>query len=81
MKVFISWSGERSQALAQAVASELEASNFGLICVTPENVSELWVLFEAGALAKSMKGARVVPLLFNLDFSDINGGSYPRGPR
>ena len=103
MKVFISWSGERSQALAlalrdwvplvlhyvepwlseadvaagerwaQVVATELEASNFGVICVTPENVSEPWVLFEAGALAKSMQGARVVPLLFNLDFSDISG--------
>lgn len=103
MKVFISWSGERSQVLAQAlrewlplvldyvepwlseadvaagdrwaqeVAKELEASNFGIICVTPENVAAPWVLFEAGALAKSMQGARVVPLLFGLEFSDISG--------
>jgi len=103
MKVFISWSGERSQALAQAlrewlplvlhyvdpwlseadvaagdrwaqeVAKELEASNFGVICVTPENVAAPWVLFEAGALAKSMQGARVVPLLYGLEFSDISG--------
>lgn len=103
MKVFISWSGERSQALAQAlrgwlplvlhyvepwlseadvaagerwaqeVAKELDASNFGVICVTPENVAAPWVLFEAGALAKSMQGARVIPLLFNLEFSDITG--------
>lgn len=103
MKVFISWSGERAQLLAQAlhdwlplvlhyvkpwlseadvaagdrwaqaVAKELEASNFGIICVTPENVGSPWVLFEAGALAKSMQGARVIPLLFNLEFSDISG--------
>ena len=103
MKVFISWSGERSQVLAQAlrdwlplvldyvepwlseadvaagdrwaqeVAKELEASNFGIICVTPENVGAPWVLFEAGALAKSMQGARVVPLLYGLEFSDISG--------
>lgn len=103
MKVFISWSGERSQALAHAlhrwlplvlhyvepwlseadvaagdrwaqeVAVQLEASNFGIICVTPENVGAPWVLFEAGALAKSMKGSRVVPLLYNLEFSDITG--------
>ncbi len=103
MKLFISWSGERSQALAQAlrewfplvlhyvepwlseadvsagdrwaqaVAKELEASNFGVICVTPENVGSPWVLFEAGALAKSMQGAKVIPLLFNLEFSDITG--------
>lgn len=103
MKVFISWSGERSQALAhalrdwlplvlhyvepwlseadvaagerwaQAVATELEASNFGIICVTPENIGSPWVLFEAGALAKSMQGSRVIPLLFGLEFSDITG--------
>jgi hypothetical protein len=58
---------------AQAVAKELESSNFGIICVTPENVRSPWVLFEAGALAKSMQGARVIPLLFNLEFSDISG--------
>jgi hypothetical protein len=103
MKVFISWSGERSQLLAhalrdwlplvlhyvkpwlseadvaagerwaQAVAKELEASNFGVICVTPENLASPWVLFEAGALAKSMQGTKVIPVLFNLEFSDISG--------
>lgn len=103
MKVFISWSGERSQALAQAlrdwlplvlhyvepwlseadiaagerwaeaVAKELEASNFGIICVTRENVGSEWVLFEAGALAKSMQGSRVIPLLLDLEFRDITG--------
>ena len=103
MKVFVSWSGERSQALAhalrdwlplvlhyvepwlseadvaagdrwaEAIARELEASNFGIICVTPENADSPWLLFEAGALAKSMHGARVIPLLLNLEFSDITG--------
>ncbi|MEO5363467.1 MAG: toll/interleukin-1 receptor domain-containing protein [Magnetococcus sp. DMHC-8] len=103
MKVFISWSGERSQALAialrdwlplvlhyvqpwlseadiaagdrwaQEVAKELDTSNFGIVCVTPENMGAPWLLFEAGALAKSMKEAKVVPLLLNLEFSDITG--------
>ncbi len=103
MKIFISWSGERSRQLAQAlygwlplvlhyvkpwlsdldvsagdrwatvVAKELETSNFGIICVTPENLNSPWVLFEAGALAKAMQGAKVIPLLLNLEFSDISG--------
>lgn len=103
MKVFISWSGERSHALADAlhdwlplvlhyvqpwlsqadieagqrwadqVAKELEACNFGILCVTRENVSSPWVLFEAGALAKSMQGSRVIPLLLDLEFRDITG--------
>ncbi len=103
MKVFISWSGDRSHTLADAlhdwiplvlhyvepwlsqadieagqrwaeqVAKELEASNFGIIAVTRENVSSPWVLFEAGALAKSMQGSRVIPLLLDLEFRDITG--------
>lgn len=103
LKVFISWSGERSRQLAQAlhswlplvlhyvkpwlsdadvsagdrwatvVAKELETSNFGIICVTPENLNSPWILFEAGALAKTMQGAKVIPLLLNLEFSDISG--------
>jgi hypothetical protein len=58
---------------AQVIAKELEASNFGIICVTPENLGSPWVLFEAGALAKSMQGTKVIPLLFNLEFSDVSG--------
>lgn len=56
-----------------AVAKELEVSNFGIICVTRENMSSPWVLFESGALAKSMQDSRVVPLLLDLDFQDISG--------
>jgi len=103
MKVFISWSGPRSQALAQAlrdwlplvlhyvepwlsesdiaagerwaqsVAKQLETSNFGIICVTRENVGAPWILFEAGSLAKSLEGSRVIPLLLDLDFGEISG--------
>jgi hypothetical protein len=103
MKVFISWSGERSQALAVAlrewlplvlhyiepwvsqsdieagerwaleVAKELEASNFGVICVTKDNIGSEWLLFEAGALSRSMQEGRVIPLLFDLEFKDITG--------
>jgi len=102
-KVFISWSGERSRELAQAlhgwiplvlhnvepwlseadieagerwaevVAKELSDSNFGIICVTRENVASPWILFEAGALAKTMQGSRVIPLLLDLEFTDITG--------
>jgi hypothetical protein len=103
MKLFISWSGERSHALAtalrewfplvlhyvrpwlseadisagerwaEAVAKELEACNFGIICVTRQNIASQWVLFEAGALAKSLQGSGVIPLLLDLDFREITG--------
>ena len=103
MKIFVSWSGARSQALAQtlrdwlplvlhyvepwlsdadlaagerwaqALAKELETSNFGIICVTRENVSSPWILFEAGSLAKSLEGSRVIPLLLDVELSEISG--------
>jgi hypothetical protein len=103
MKIFISWSGERSEALAKAlrewfplvlhfvdpwlsqsdiqagerwsveIAKELEGCNFGVICITRENLSSPWILFEAGALAKSMQDGRVIPLLLDLDFKEISG--------
>ena len=95
MKVFISWSGEESHAVAQVlraqlpcisnavkpfvssediekgsawfqkVGSELEKSDFGILCLTANNQSSKWVLFEAGALAGRFSEARMAPLLIN----------------
>jgi hypothetical protein len=103
MRIFISWSGERSAALAQAlkewiplvlhyaepwlsrsdidaggrwsveIAKELETCNFGISCITRENQDAPWVLFEAGAIAKSMQDAKVIPLLLDLDKKEISG--------
>jgi hypothetical protein len=103
MKIFISWSGDRSEALAKAlrewfplvlhylvpwlsqsdiqagdrwsaqVAKELETTNFGVLCITRENLSSPWLLFEAGALAKSMQNGRVIPLLFGVDYGEVSG--------
>lgn len=58
---------------ADAVAKELEVSNFGIICVTRESANAAWMLFEAGALAKSLQIAKVIPLLLDLDFREITG--------
>lgn len=63
---------EAGDRWADAVASELEASNFGIICVTRESVTAPWLLFEAGALAKSLAGS-VVPLLLDIDFGEVTG--------
>jgi len=48
----------------------LDNALFGIICTTPDNQSEPWLNYEAGAIAKAVNGvqARVVPLL--IDFSD-----------
>ncbi|MFL6201790.1 MAG: toll/interleukin-1 receptor domain-containing protein [Thermoanaerobaculia bacterium] len=102
MKVFISWSGDLSRALAVelrdwlpmavhqvdawisgrnidpgqrwalVLGRELEQSTFAVICLTAENRQSPWILFEAGAVARSLD-ARVVPLLFGIMPSDLDG--------
>ncbi len=55
----------------QKVSLSLKDTNFGIICVTPENLTAPWILFEAGALAKAMDSARVVPLLLGVKNTDL----------
>ncbi|MDT5268747.1 MAG: hypothetical protein QOH49_933 [Acidobacteriota bacterium] len=101
MKVFISWSGDRSKAVAEAlyawlptviltirpwlsladidkgarwrteVASELEDSQVGIICLTPENLNAPWLLFEAGALSKIQQKSYVCTFLYDLEPTDV----------
>lgn len=103
MRIFISWSGQRSHALAHllrkwippilnyatpwfsaadvtagsrwnhVLADQLEQSRFGLICLTSDNVASPWLIFEAGCLAKSVRESRVVPILLDLEPSQIGG--------
>jgi len=102
-KVFISWSGDLSNKLANAVrqwlpgvlqfvkpyftpsdiekgtkwasdiAGELENSDIGIICLTKENLTKPWILFEAGALSKNLDNSRVCTLLFGIDSTDLKG--------
>ena len=55
------------------IAKQLQETNFGILCVTKENLEAPWLLFEAGALAKSMQDGRVIPLRLDVDVSDITG--------
>lgn len=103
MKIFLSWSGNRSKAVALAlrewlplvlhyaepwlsdrdiqagerwsheVGSELEASNFGVICLTKDNLEAPWILFEAGAISKAISASAVCPYLLDADFREISG--------
>lgn len=55
------------------LSDELEQINFGIICVTPDNLNAPWLLFEAGALSKSVGHSRVTPLLLCISTSDLQG--------
>jgi hypothetical protein len=55
------------------IAQELNDSLLGIICLTPDNLSAPWLMFEAGALSKNIGVAKVIPLLFNVDPADLVG--------
>jgi hypothetical protein len=103
LKIFISWSGNKSNLVAAVlrdwlpaviqaarpyfspediakgarwsseVAAELQESKVGLLCVTAENLTAPWLMFEAGALAKSLDKTCVIPLLVDTDPSALTG--------
>ncbi len=47
------------------IYAELENSNFGIVCMTKENLNEPWIMFEAGALSKNISQAKVSCVLFD----------------
>jgi len=55
------------------IAKQLDQTNFGIVCLTPENLNDPWIHFEAGALAKRIDTARVCPYLLGLKTTDIEG--------
>lgn len=103
MKVFISWSGDLSRAVADTLheflpcmingldvfmskhdlesgsrwalelANELDESNYGIICLAPDNLISPWILFEAGALTKHIDGRVCSLLLAGLTPTDVTG--------
>src|SRR4030095_14366819 len=55
---------QAGQRWSNVLQQELREAEFGIVCVTNDNLHSPWLLFEAGALANSVSEARVVPYLF-----------------
>lgn len=56
------WSGE--------IGKELEECNFGIVCLTRENLNSQWMAFEAGALSKQLS-SRVATAIFGISQQDV----------
>jgi hypothetical protein len=101
MKIFLSWSGPRSGAVAvalkkllrevfgnkvkpfyspeeiergvkwsQAIDDALRDTDFGIICLTHDNLDSHWIYYEAGALYKS-QDSRIWTFLHGLEHRDV----------
>jgi len=55
------------------LARELEGTHSGIICLVPDNLTEPWLNFEAGALSKSVTTARIHPFLFGVEPRELPG--------
>lgn len=55
------------------LSSELDETDFGIICLTSANQRAPWLMFEAGALAKKLNDGRVVPLCIGMETTDVDG--------
>ncbi len=53
------------------ISNQLKDTKLGIICLTPENLNEPWILFEAGALSKTIEKTFVCTYLFEIEPSDI----------
>ncbi|MEV7856478.1 TIR domain-containing protein [Streptomyces sp. NPDC088183] len=53
------------------IFDELSETNFGVICVTPENQTSPWVNFEAGSIAKQVDEGYVVPFLIGMKTTEL----------
>jgi TIR domain len=101
MDIFISWSGERSRAIAEAIrewlpkimnsvkpwmsqtdiskgsrwnpdiARNLDSAKAGIFCLTPSNLKSESILFEAGAISKSVSESRVYTLLAGVEIAEL----------
>lgn len=59
---------------SRAIDSALEETDFGLIVVTSQNKEAPWIHYEAGALAKNVSTSKVIPILCDVQNSDIAKG-------
>ncbi len=69
---FFSHDIEKGTRWGQELASELENCDFGICIVTPNNHESPWILFEAGAISKSVSRSKFAPILIGLDKTDLN---------
>ncbi len=64
---------EKGSRWATDIAKELEQAKIGIFIFTRENLDSQWMMFEAGAISKTLDTTKVCPLLFGLDNSDFKG--------
>lgn len=64
---------EKGSRWSAEISKELENSKVGIFIFTRDNLDSQWMIFEAGAISKTIETAKVCPILFGFDNSDFKG--------
>lgn len=64
---------QAGQRWGNELDGELEATRFGILCLLPTNLMAPWLLFEAGALSKSVESSRVLPYCLGFQPEELQG--------
>jgi hypothetical protein len=62
---------EKGERWLEKISAELEDAALGILCLTPENLTSSWLLFEAGALSHRFGSRHVCPFLVGLQPADL----------
>lgn len=62
---------EKGAAWFGNISSNLKASDYGLICLTADNLTSPWIHFEAGAIANRFDMNRISAILVNVSPTDV----------
>ena len=73
LELYISDEIDKGALWFAELVSELKSADCGILCLTKENVSAPWLLFEAGALLTAKERSFVSPFLFRVARSEIVG--------
>jgi hypothetical protein len=64
---------EKGARWASDIANQLSDAKVGIICLTSDNLESSWILFEAGALSKTLDKTFVCPYLLDIEPIDLTG--------
>ena len=62
---------DKGSRWSSEITGQLQLTQFGILCITPENIDSRWIHFEAGALSKVVTDSHVCPFLVGIKKSKL----------
>lgn len=63
---------EKGEYWSTRLSEELRDTNFGIVCLTPENINSQWIYYESGAISKMIE-SKVATIVVGMNITDVKG--------